>query len=82
MPINNQKKERSLLKDKGISTFLIENGTFDERKIELEKLDLLIAEMNKKAMFSTEQSARIKEYEIISKNGWHELYEDIIKREA
>ena len=70
----------TLLKKIGIRLSVIENGTFDERKLELDRLDLAIAQMRRRN--APGQSALVQMYETISKNHRHELYDDIIQREA
>jgi hypothetical protein len=82
MPIENRPRAIALLRKGGINPNILRNGSFDERKLALEKLDLFVKRIRSQIGPNRQQDQIIAEYESLSKKLWLELYEDIIKREA
>jgi hypothetical protein len=82
MPIENKPRAIALLRKGGINPNILRNGSFDERKLELEKLDLFVKRIRSQIVSNRQQDQIVAEYESLSKKLWLELYEDIIKREA
>jgi hypothetical protein len=55
---------------------------FDIRYRELREIDRGITQLKSSGLNDAETRSRIKELEIASRRGWHELYVDIINREG
>jgi hypothetical protein len=76
-----QKKEEYQQGDT-IDRFLLQNGSFDQRHMELKRLDELIKQLKASQEIAREVQNRIEKLEKLSRDGWHCLYIDIINREG
>ena len=59
-----------------------ENGSFDERRIELQNLDDIIVKLKNDRIPSKKKQIQLLKFMELSKRGWYKLYSNIMEREG
>ena len=59
-----------------------EEGSFDERRIELQNLDKIIVKLKNDKIPSKMKQIQLLKYMELSKRGWYKLYSTIMDREG